>query len=296
MINDAIADPAPLGIIAASGPDAGDFLRAQLTNDVARLGSDRHFLAAWCDAKGRVLMLARVTCINERYLLIVPRALIASLMQRLRMYILRARVDVADVSDEFQLAGLLGSALPTVNQTESRDEVHTLGLEPSGDGQARALLLASADRDLPGEAVALGSDTWQLSGIDAGVPQIVAATQNEFVPQMLNLHWLLAVDFGKGCYPGQEVVARLHYRGRLTRRVYRLQWQGQSPEPGAIVCNGDDTSVGMVLQSAPTEADQGRLLAVVKTQAAGRDDLRCGATRLSALELPYPTPDQSSAG
>lgn len=291
MIDDAIADSAPLGIIAASGPDAGDFLRGQLTNDVARLGSDRHFLAGWCDAKGRVLMLARVAYIGERYLLIVPRALIPSLMQRLRMYILRAKVDVADVSDELQLAGLLGGELPAVNQTQSDDDRHILGLEPSSDGRARALLLASSASKLPGEAAMLGSDNWQLAEIDAGVPQIVSATQNEFVPQMLNLHWLLAVDFGKGCYPGQEVVARLHYRGRLTRRVYRLQWQGHCPETGAVINNGDDVSVGLVLQSAPSDGDCGRLLAVVKTKAAALDELYCGTTRLSPLELPYPTPD-----
>lgn len=291
MIDDAIADHAPLGVIAASGLDAGDFLRAQLTNDIARLGPDRHFLAGWCDAKGRVLMLARVAWVGERYLLIVPRALIPSLIQRLRMYILRAKVEVADVSDSLHLAGLIDGELPAVNQTESRNDTHVLGLPPTADGRSRALLLASSEAGLPAEAMALGGNSWQLGEIDAGVPQVSPQTQNEFVPQMLNLHWLMAVDFDKGCYPGQEIVARLHYRGRLTRRVFRLQWQGPMPDVGAAISAGDDASAGTVLQSATTDTDSGRLLAVVKTKVAALGDLRCGASRLSLLELPYATPD-----
>lgn len=290
MIDDATADDTLLGMIAASGPDAGEFLRAQLTNDIARLGSDRHFLAGWCDAKGRVLMLARVAWIDDRYLLIVPRALIPSLIQRLRMYILRAQVEVEDVSDTLQLGGLIGGDLPAVNQTESRGDAHALGL-PSADGVARALIVAPAQAQLPAEAVTLDSDTWQLSEIDAGVPQVTAQTQNEFVPQMLNLHWLMAVDFAKGCYPGQEIVARLHYRGRLTRRVYRMQWQGQRPEAGTVISVGDDPAAGTVLQSAPADQDHGRLLAVVKIKAAALGELYCGTTRLAPLELPYATPD-----
>lgn len=283
--------PRPLGVIAVSGPDAATFLRAQLTNDVLRLGTDRHFLAAWCDPKGRVLMLARVAWINDRYLLLLPADLIAGLMKRLRMYVLRAKVELTDASDEFALFGALGDDnLPTVNTTIPWGNGHALGLPTSGD-MPRALLVLPAGSDQPADTLALDDARWQLSDIDAGVAQVGPALQNEFVPQMLNLHWLMAVDFDKGCYPGQEIVARLHYRGRLTRRVFRLQWNGAMPATGAAVIAGDEQNAGTVLQAAATGPDTGRLLAVLKVSTAADNDLHCDNSQLALLELPYATPD-----
>lgn len=288
-----VSTDSALGVIGISGADAGDFLRNQLTNDVLRLGSDRHFLAAWCDPKGRVLMLARVALVERRYLLIVPRSLIAALMRRLQMYVLRAQVTLTNESERFCVAGVFddGDELPGVNSTTSRDGLITLGLPATTDGTRRALLLADEPDALPANALSVDEPAWQLGQIDAGVPQIVPETQSQFVPQMLNLHWLLAVDFAKGCYPGQEIVARLHYRGRLTRHVQRLRWTAdEAPAAGSLVITAADANAGMVLQAVSDGSGQGRLLAVVKTAQAYADDLHCGPARLQKLDLPYATP------
>src|SRR5699024_8855736 len=124
--------------------------------------------------------------------------------------------------------------------------------------------------------------------IDAGLPQITAATQSEFVPQMLNLHWLMAIDFDKGCYPGQEVIARLHYRGRLTRRTFRIGWQGHCPAPGEPVYDERDDNVGQILQAAGDT--EGRALAVLRVDTAASGALRTeNAHAITLLDLPYPT-------
>lgn len=280
-----------LGMIEVSGADAGEFLSAQLTNDVARLGPDRHFLAGWCDAKGRAIMLAQVLESVFGYLLIVPATLIEPLMKRLQMYVLRARVDLADVSADYRIGGLVGADLPGVNRIETRDGCRLLGLPQDVDGNARALVIARSHDALPERALDNNANAWELSGIDAGIPAIYPATRGLFVPQMLNMHWLLAIDFDKGCYPGQEVIARLHYRGRLTRRLFRLAWDGAQPSPGDEITDADGNIQGTVIRAAPASDGKtnGRLLAVLKIDAA-HGTLRLPDTELGLLELPYATP------
>lgn len=283
---------ARLGVIEVSGDDAGTFLRAQLTNDVLRLGSDRHFLAAWCDAKGRAILLAQVLeHEGDGYLLVLPCTLIDAVLQRLRMYVLRARVTLTDVSDRYRLAGLIGADLPPANQLTERDGARWLGLSATSDDSARALWIGTADAPWPEGALATDTPEWALAHIDAGVPDVVTATRGLFVPQMLNLHWLLAIDFDKGCYPGQEVIARLHYRGRLTRRLHRLAWRGDEPKPGEEITDDAERAQGTVISAAPAADDggSGRLLAVLRIDAAG-STLNAGSTALELLDLPYATP------
>lgn len=286
-------DPSPdalrLGVVRVTGPDAGDFLRAQLSNDVARLGPDRHFLAAWCDPKGRTQLILRVAALPEAYLLLVPRPLIDGALKRLRMFVLRLKVELEDATEDYGLAGLIDdSEAPEADQTVTHGDQIRLGLPGSAEHNRRALVLHPADNAPPPGAILTDSQEWRLSDIDAGLPQITAATQGEFVPQMLNLHWLMAVDFDKGCYPGQEVIARLHYRGRLTRRVFRLGWRGTRPAPGAPVHDAENKEVGQVLQAAGD--DHGQALAVLRIDAAAREDLRIeGVEALETLDLPYAT-------
>ncbi|MGN8157125.1 CAF17-like 4Fe-4S cluster assembly/insertion protein YgfZ [Salinisphaera sp. SWV1] len=291
MGDDTPTDSLRLGVIRVTGPDAGEFLRAQLSNDVSRLGPDRHFLAAWCDAKGRTQLVLRVVATPEAYLLLLPQSLIASALKRLRMFVLRSKVELADVGARYGIVGLHDAdAAPQVNETAIHDGQIWLGLPGSAEHPGRTLVLHAADTSAPDQALAADSSAWLLSDIDAGVPQVTAATQGEFVPQMLNLHWLMAVDFDKGCYPGQEVIARLHYRGRLTRRVFRLAWTGTCPMPGEPVHDETGDLAGQILQAAGDDA--GRALAVLKIEAAARNGLRAEhAGALTPLALPYPTPD-----
>lgn len=289
-----MGEPAPieslrLGVIRASGPDVGQFLRAQLSNDVLRLGPDRHFLAAWCDAKGRTQLVLRVAMSEDAYLLLMPRELLAPALQRLRMFVLRLNVELADVSQDYHITGIHDDErIPPANRTEHQDEQLWLGLPGSQAHPQRALILSSAEAGPPSQSMAADSVEWALSEIDAGLPQVTAATQSEFVPQMLNLHWLMAVDFDKGCYPGQEVIARLQHRGRLTRRVFRLAWQGRRPVPGEPVYSADKAAGQVLLAAGATE---GRLLAVVQVDAAAAQTLQTEDNQaLELLELPYPTP------
>lgn len=281
--------PLRLGAIRVTGSDAGEFLRAQLSNDVSRLGPDRHFLAAWCDAKGRTQLVLRVVAMPDAYLLLVPQQLMEAALKRLRMFVLRLKVELTDASAQYGIVGLHDIAdAPAANRTVIQDDQIWLGLPGSAEHPARTLVLHPAAAPSPDQALAFDSPEWQLSEIDAGVPQITAATQGEFVPQMLNLHWLMAVDFDKGCYPGQEVIARLHYRGRLTRRVFRLGWSGACPAPGDVVRDDADEAAGQILQAVGEHS--GRALAVLRIEAAARGGLYTDrASSLETLDLPYPT-------
>ena len=296
MTDSESAGPPCYGAILVTGDDAATFLRAQLTNDLLRLGPDRHFLAGWCDAKGRVQMIARVVELHDGYLLLLPAALVDAVLPRLRMYVLRARVKLIDVGARWRFDGLVGDWVddqaPAVNRTEAHGERLILGLPASADRKPRALVLSPAAVDGPENAIDSRSPAWRLARIDAGIPAIYPATQGLFVPQMLNLHWLMAVDFDKGCYPGQEVIARLHYRGRLTRRLFRMSWSGQQPAPGDTVVDDRGQTQGTIVDSAAeaAAADHGRLLAVVKVDA-DLHALFAGTAALQALDLPYATPD-----
>lgn len=282
------------GMIDVQGADAAEFLRAQLTNDVLRLGSDRHFLAGWCDAKGRTQLVARVTASADGFGLLVPRALIPATLKRLRMYVLRLDVTLTDISETTHLAGGLDlEGAPGVNETTPHENALWLGLPPTVEGNTRTLIVGrSADATSHGALMALDTPAWQLGTIDAGVPEITPTTQGLFVPQMLNLHWLMAIDFDKGCYPGQEVIARLHYRGRLTRRVFRLAAEGPAPAAGTDILDDADKRVGTVLQAATdAEAGHARLLAVVAVDSATGVLQTADHTALTPLDLPYATPN-----
>lgn len=278
-----------LGVIEIGGEDAASFLRAQLTNDVSRLGPDRHFLAAWCDAKGRAQMVARVAQVDAGYLLLLPETIIDTVLNRLRMYVLRAKVSIADVSANYRVEGVIGNGLPAPDCSCTNGDTLTLGLPTGVDGQARALMISSIEHASPGSTFDTSNDQWLMTDIDAGIPTLYPATQGLFVPQMLNLHWLMAIDFDKGCYPGQEVIARLHYRGTLTRRLFRLTWQGDRPTPGDAVKNEAGENSGTVVTTAAEDAGHGRLLAVLKTSAQTAQLASDGAT-LALLDLPYAVP------
>ncbi len=278
-----------LGVVRIDGSDAERFLRNQLTNDVFRLGPDRHFLAAWCDAKGRTQMIVQVVATTECWYLLLPREILAGVVKRLKMYVLRDDVRVTDESDALALIGHIDTpTAPDVNTTIIEGDSLHIGLASTVDGRRRSITIV--DSTAADTGLATDTTSWDLATIDAGVPQIVAATQGAFVPQMLNLHWLMAIDFDKGCYPGQEVVARLHYRGRLTRRVFRLSCIDAPPAPGSDIVDTEGTRCGTVLQAARAGDDTSRLLAVVAVDRAERvvklDDDR----ELSFLDLAYATP------
>lgn len=231
------------GLLSVSGMDARDFLHAQLTNDILNLASDRAALAGWCSAKGRLLATFLVIPAREGFLLQLSRDLAPALAKRLAMFVLRSKVKIADESERWAQFGVFDAPPPGV-----RWEGDTVSVPVDGKRYLRLEPAAAASL-----ACALDEDAWYLEEIRAGRPLITTATQDQFVPQMVNLETLGGVDFRKGCYPGQEIVARAQYRGQVKRRMVRLP----APE-GARLKPGDEYNGGTVVDSAG-----GELLAVM---------------------------------
>ena len=232
------------GVLSVQGADARDFLHAQLTVDVQNLPADHASLAGWCSAKGRLLATFLVVPAPQGFLLQLSRDLAAAVAKRLSMFVLRAKVKVVDESESWAQFGVWDAEAPAgvtwdgARVRVPRGNARYLQLEPL----AGATLVPNAHEE-----------TWTLQEIRAGTPLITAATQDQFVPQMVNLEKLDAVDFRKGCYPGQEIVARAQYRGQVKRRMVHL-----AAPAGAQLRPGDAFNGGVVVDSAG-----GELLAVM---------------------------------
>lgn len=233
------------GLLSVSGADAREFLHAQLTNDIRNLAPDRSVLAGWCSAKGRLLATFLVIPAPQGYLLQLARDLAPTVAKRLSMFVLRAKVKVADESDAWVQLGVWNAHWDATGVVWEGDRVTV----PAGDQRFLRLEPASAPTLVP----TADEQAWSLQEIRAGRPLITAATQDQFVPQMVNLETLGGVDFRKGCYPGQEIVARAQYRGQVKRRMVRLP----APE-GTLLQPGQAFNGGVVVDSAG-----GELLAVM---------------------------------
>lgn len=291
---DGIASPARLGTIHVQGADAAQFLDAQLTNTVPALAEARSRLAAWCDAKGRVQALFRIMrCSEDSFVLVATHELIPALVQRLQMFVLRARVAVEDSSADTALLGVFGEAANTLADTLPSEPGASAALidgtiiRMPGPAARYLVVGKAAAAGTPESAPHLDENAWELADIRAGLPAIRSATQGQFVPQMLNLHWVSGIDFHKGCYPGQEVVARLQFRGKLKQRVYRAAVAFDAA-PGDTVDDGD-SNAGMVLRAATTPDGECEVLAVIQT-GASPETLTVRGQPLRMLTLPYATP------
>jgi len=213
-----------LGVLRARGADARSFLQGQLSNDLTRLGAGQSLLAGYHNPQGRVIALMRLAQLADDDLMaVLPRELIAPVAQRLTKFVLRSKVKLTDDSQAWQVYGILAGA-----DAPAPPAGASAPLTPLGDGlalrlsdePARWLCVSPAGTPpgLPaGELLA-----WQRIAIAAGEPQVYAATSEDFVAQMLNLDVLGAIALDKGCYTGQEVIARAHYRGRVKRRLQRF--------------------------------------------------------------------------
>lgn len=292
---DAAVELSDSGLIAVSGADARAFLHAQLTSDVANLPPREARRAGWCSAKGRLLATLLVVPQGDAFLLQVSADLVPAVLKRLQMFVLRSKVGLADVSADWLQAGVcgpgaaqrvaaLGLGVPAADlELAAADHSIVVRLDAArylifAAGEARARLAAS----LPdGDAAA-----WALAEIRAGVPRVTLATQDLFVPQMVNLERLDGVDFRKGCYPGQEIVARAQYRGQLKRRMVRVR----TPVPlaaGQDLFSDDSASQpsGTVVSAAQGEALAVVQIATLESGAALRAEP--GGAALDVLPLPY---------
>lgn len=255
-----------LGVIEASGADAIAFLQGQLTNDTAGLDAQRVQLTGYCTAKGRLIAVFDQWRDGEVICLQLPREILAPVMKKLGMYVLRAKVKLTDASARWVTFGLLGpgsealvaqvvGAALAPGASLQVDKVRITRLADGSRARERFMLRTPVEhaqglRDRLASAGRVDSGVWWWSQIDAAQPTVVAATQEAFVPQTINLEVLGGVNFKKGCYPGQEVVARSQYRGNLRRRM-SVAHTSQTTQAGADVFALDEAEpVGQIVLAA----------------------------------------------
>ena len=291
------------GLIRAQGAEAAAFLHGQLTQDVQHLDAGKARLAGYCSAKGRLLATMVVwRGVGDELLLACSADLLPATLKRLSMFVLRAKCKLSDASAELPLWGVAGSAAQHALDSADtlavwgqacRPGVDTVRLPDAVvDGLAvpRYLLAAAQAPALP----AISEDHWRWLEVHSGVARVQAATQERFVPQMVNLDLVDGVNFQKGCYPGQEVVARSQYRGTLKRRAYVLNGT-QALAPGQEIYSSLDPGqpAGMVALAGTSASGEHAALAELKIAALEAGSLHAGSATGPALlpgTLPYPLP------
>ena len=298
---DGAAPLAHWGVIRAQGADAAAFLHGQLTNDFALLDTSHARLAGYCSAKGRLLASFIGWKRSEDEVLLVCSAdLLAPTLKRLSMFVLRAKCKLSDASAQWRLLGLagpsatalLGQAAPTAVWGKAEQAGADVIRLPDTTGTTRYLWAAPIEAAPPALPV-LDADAWRWGEVASGVVTIEAATVDQFVPQMLNYELLGGVDFKKGCYPGQEIVARSQYRGTIKRRTFLFESEGAAVAGQDVFHSADPGQpAGKVANTAPRRSSAGgsRLLAEIKLAAMSEGTLHLGSAEgplLQQIEMPY---------
>jgi len=288
-------------VIQAQGEDAANFLHNQLTNDVLLLPVGQSRLAAFCSAKGRMqASFFIIKTAPDKVLLVMNLDLVPQTLKRLSMFVMRAKVKITDVSGQWQLRGLLGDSARAVIgdatpwHSMAVDGAHTLALYPAVVGETsvpRALWLAPVGQALPAGAD-VPPEVWLWSEVMSGVALVSQALFESFVPQMLNYESVGGVNFKKGCYPGQEIVARSQFRGTLKRRTAMVHSPvhlraGQD----VFTATDPDQPCATVVLSAARPDGLGFDALVSGTTESMQTGWQLGSAQgpsLSLLPLPYP--------
>ncbi|WP_160153214.1 folate-binding protein YgfZ [Microbulbifer sp. ALW1] len=309
-----LIDLSPLGAIAVTGPDSQKFLQGQLTCDLVKLPDEHLTLGSHCNPKGRMISAFHALKIDQsQFVLLMPRDLVASALAALKKYAVFFKTELTDVSDIQRWFGLSGRDIGTaashllcLSNSSDTDLIpgQLRGFDHNGHPALAAMLnercvaiqvpceqAADLWQKLEGNNARPGDYShWQQQLIEAGIPQVHQSSSEMFIPQMLNLHLLGGVNFKKGCYTGQEVVARMQYLGAAKRRMYRAKIdKGDIPQAGAeIFTPAGGSSVGNLVQACDT-GDEIELLAVLtKSKVADGESLQLSDGRvLELLELPY---------
>jgi folate-binding protein YgfZ len=300
MPSDFVADLSHNALIAVTGDDAGAFLHAQFTNDVQALAVGEAQWNGWCSPKGRLLATFLLLRRAEGYLLMLPAEIAPGFAKRLTMFVLRSKVKIQDVSELFARLGIAGSgaaaivarhwesAPPPMHSAQKDgaicvclDAERFVAFVPPAAAPALWELFAKTARKA-------GADAWEGASIHAGVPTILAATQEAFVPQMANFELVGGVSFKKGCYPGQEIVARMQYRGGLKRRMALAHLAGdERPAPGESVYSAGfgDQAAGTIVNVAANPDGGYDTLVVAQIESLEQKDLRWKAPDGPRLEI-----------
>jgi folate-binding protein YgfZ len=281
-----IAPLTDIGLIAVAGEDAALFLHNQLTNDVLHLGIAEARLAGYCSPKGRLLATMLMWKSADAVILQLPREIQPAVQKRLQMFVLRAKAKLADVTDNHVILGITGDAAAAALAMwfDALPSAPYMKVESGSGTLIRVTDAARAPRyqwittfDLAQQAWSkltevlqpVGPHAWRLSEIHAAIPRITQATQEQFVPQMVNFEAIGGVNFKKGCYPGQEIVARSQYLGKLKRRMMPASVASQDARAGIEVFSGADPDqpCGMIVNAEPCSPDKMDCLVEIKIAA-----------------------------
>jgi len=299
-----------LGFISAEGEEAQSFLQNQLSNDVNQVSAHHSQLNAYCTAKGRAIALLRLFKLKNRYVIQLPVERIEPIQKRLQMFILRSKVTLQNASEQLVAFGIAGPdarrLLSTIqhelpeqdNQCTASDQLLFCKIQGTLPrymiiGEVQAVI--DAWTKLSPETVACNHNVWSYLDILAGVPQVYEPNVEAFVPQMINLHSIDGISFSKGCYPGQEIVARMHYLGKLKRRMYLTHIDDQHSAPHAgdlIFAEGDQSKegIGRVVDAQPNPNGGYDFLSVLQIASVEAGPTHLHSTDgpiLEVRDLPY---------
>lgn len=290
-----------LAIVDVSGADAESFLQGQFCNDIAGIPMPGSQLTGYCSPKGRLLAALLLQRLPEAFRLILPADLLNTFLVRVRMFVMRADVTFTH-RDDLTAVGLFDAADPLLQTRGLVATADALGVAVSGDNsvarwpddQLQRWVMILAKSAISSD-MADGSERWRLADIRAGLPSVVDATREAFVPQMMNFSEVQGLSFTKGCYPGQEIVARTQYLGKLKKHMRRFVADaGELPLPGQVLGEAGSTEAGEVVDAVQREDGGLELLAVVRIarEEGATLPLVGGAAHLA--DLPY-TPPGSAA-
>jgi tRNA-modifying protein YgfZ len=287
-----------IGLLRFSGPDAGAFLQGQVSNDTRRLSAHEPLLAAYCTAQGRVISLLHLLPHSSGIIALLPRDVLLPTLQGLRKFVLRAKVDIADLSEQFIVIGehgaeaLRAAGLPIPGDANGYVEEAGLGIGRVREGSSRYWLIGAteslAERGFAGrerDALTVERD-WRLADIRDGLPQVYAPSRELFTPQMLNLDVIDGISFTKGCYTGQEIVARTQHLGRIKRRMFRLALPRGNWAIGQALRLADGRA-GRLTELAP-DGEEFEALAVLNIEPGAADGEVTPNEAVAARELPLP--------
>ncbi|RZJ10807.1 MAG: folate-binding protein [Rubrivivax sp.] len=279
------------GVIRAQGSDASSFLHGQLTQDFALLDRDHARLAGFCTAKGRLL----ATMVGwkhgeDKILLALPLETLTATLKRLSMFVMRAKCKLTDASGELSVYGLLGAPASEAWTLLRDGDAAQIALP----GSTRALRVQPAQAPAPAGAVA-SPEAWAASEVEAGMAWVRGATVEAFVPQMINFEVLGGVSFKKGCYPGQEIVARSQYRGTLKRRLQVFETDVPAAIGQEIFNSADPEQPAGVVAGSGSRDGRSLIAAEIKLAALESGSLHLGSATGATLRprpLPYEIPPQ----
>ncbi len=305
-----LCDLSHLGLLQIQGADALTFLQGQVTNDVKQLDGHHAHYTGYCNPKGRMLALFLAFSLHDRLHLQMPKELTESITKRLKMYVMRSKVEIQDVSDTIikfglngphapELLGNLFSQVPQNNYELVATKNATLLKLPGNQPRFEILTdIANAPaiwNTLTQQAKPVGATYWEWLEIQAGIPDVTMPTQEEFVPQMLNLDLLGGINFKKGCYTGQEIVARTHYLGAVKRRTHLAHIGAEvQPAVGTDVHNAQNSVVGKIVRSASAPAGGFDVLAEIRLESLESEQLTVNGTTLELQPLPYALKSEST--